>query len=233
MSVNDWLTPETAIGARLPCGATVARATVAHDGAIGVEFDREPLMKNGVPAGSKGAWWFHPNGKALGLFPDFTPPVAAPQPEGVYVTRQMLAPVVQALTNATKRLCVHPTETNDAKQLVINCDKGLAHVVRALEAIDALGIPPAPAAEPQPEGVWVTREALFAAIVSVGGLYAKPMYALADALGMPPAPPKVAPSEAAYEAWVNSLPDVYPRSAWQAAWAACEQHYNIETGGEA
>ena len=43
----------------------------------------------------------------------------------------------------------------------------------------------------------------------------------------PPAPPKVAPWEAAYEAWVNSLPDVYPRSAWQAAWAACEQHYNI------
>jgi hypothetical protein len=47
---------------------------------------------------------------------------------------------------------------------------------------------------------------------------------------------KVAPWEAAYIDWgckENGGCSDADRFVWQAAWAACEQHYNIETGGEA
>jgi hypothetical protein len=54
------------------------------------------------------------------------------------------------------------------------------------------------------------------------------------ALGIPPEQPKVAPWEAAYDDWLQTAPTQQGRvMTWIAAWEACEQHYNIETGGEA
>jgi hypothetical protein len=117
------------------------------------------------------------------------------EPEGVYVTREIAE---AALDQALRR-----------------CDVGESILPHFL---DALGIPPV--AAPQPEGVYVTREALFAAIVSVGGLHGKPMYALADALGFPPAPPKLAPWEAAYEAWDKPLNN----TGWD-GWAAAVEWF--------
>lgn len=43
--------------------------------------------------------------------------------------------VERHLRNAVKRLTVHPDEIGDAQQLRINCDKGLAHVLQAIEAL--------------------------------------------------------------------------------------------------
>ena len=52
--------------------------------------------------------------------------------------------------------------------------------------------------------------------------------ALIAALGIPPAPPKVAPWEAAYDDWLQTAPTLPGcHMTWIAAWAACEQHYNI------
>jgi broad specificity phosphatase PhoE len=52
--------------------------------------------------------------------------------------------------------------------------------------------------------------------------------ALIAALGIPPAPPKVAPWEAAFREWESlGMTDAPHWAAWKAAWAACEQHYNI------
>jgi hypothetical protein len=51
------------------------------------------------------------------------------------------------------------------------------------------------------------------------------MYALADALGFPPAPPKLAPWEAAYEAWDKPLNN----TGWD-GWAAAVEWYAGQIG---
>lgn len=88
MTAKDWLTPETAIGCKLPCGATVVGARGPECAVLGLMFDREPLDVLGHRAGKKGPWWFNADGTARGLFPDLIPP--APQSRGVLVTREAL-----------------------------------------------------------------------------------------------------------------------------------------------
>jgi hypothetical protein len=57
--MTNWLTPETAIGARLPCGAVVKEATTPDlEGDMALDFDR-------VPAGGKrgrSGYCYSPNG---------------------------------------------------------------------------------------------------------------------------------------------------------------------------
>jgi hypothetical protein len=83
---GDWLTPETAIGCRLPCGATVERA-MAHDkhlGCVCVDFDRAPA---GLPDNRRLARMFHADGSHFwGDLPDLIRPEAPAQPAGAWVT---------------------------------------------------------------------------------------------------------------------------------------------------
>jgi hypothetical protein len=162
--MTDWLTPETAIGCKLPCGATVVTAYRKNDGDIAVTFDRGPGRHH-----YKGSYSFKPNGSHYkGLMPNLIPPT------------------------------------------------------------------------PQ-SGVMVTREALGAALIAAVrdtpfGEQLLPY--LADALGIPPDPPKVAPWEAAYEAWQDTPGDgrYLTRDTWQAAVEWCvrqiDEHKRITLGAD-
>jgi hypothetical protein len=78
----------------------------------------------------------------------------------------------------------------------------------------------------EPDGVYVTREAWDSAIKKLDEDWS--WRELEVALGMPPAPPKVAPWEAAFREWeALGMTDAPHWAVWKAAWAACEQHYNI------
>ena len=85
-----WLTPETAYGATLPCGATVVRAEPRGDvGNVACWFDRS--VKGYV------VWHLHADGSHVtGDLPNLTPPPAQPEP-GVMVTREMLAEAMAGL----------------------------------------------------------------------------------------------------------------------------------------
>jgi hypothetical protein len=58
----NWLTPETAIGATLPCGAKVVRAALDDDGDIQVWFDQPPVDGAGRQSHRCGQWYFKPDG---------------------------------------------------------------------------------------------------------------------------------------------------------------------------
>ena len=159
MSVNDWLTPETAIGARLPCGATVVSAEwLGHlcfnRRVVTVDFDKAPKGRL-----AQSGWLFFTDG--------------------------------------------------------VNYRNVIADL-----------IPPAPVAPPQPEGVYVTREAWDSAIKKLDEDWS--WRELEVALGVPPAPPKVAPWEAAYEAWQDKNDCDDPRSSWIAAVEWCVGQANEE-----
>jgi hypothetical protein len=84
MTANNWLTPETAIGATLPCGAKVVRAEW-HRERIVVDFDHPPSGSFG-PRFNRS---FKANGEhTLGELPNLTPP--QPTEAGVMVTREAL-----------------------------------------------------------------------------------------------------------------------------------------------
>lgn len=59
---TNWLTPETAIGATLPCGAKVVRAALDDDGDIQVWFDQPPVDGAGRQSHRCGQWYFKPDG---------------------------------------------------------------------------------------------------------------------------------------------------------------------------
>jgi hypothetical protein len=83
--MTNWLTPETAIGCRLPCGAVVVRAANAGTNCVRIGFDRTP--KNGM--GDKGSYSFCLNGSHYyGTLPNLIPPT--PAQAGVFVTREAL-----------------------------------------------------------------------------------------------------------------------------------------------
>jgi hypothetical protein len=83
---NDWLTPETAIGARLPCGAVVKKAEKPDsDGDIPVWFDCIP--KDGQH--KTGPYLFRPNGAHYaGELPNLIPPT--PQPTTIFMANKAL-----------------------------------------------------------------------------------------------------------------------------------------------
>lgn len=154
----DWLTPETAIGARLPCGATVVGAYLTADG-VTVNFDRDPQNdKARVTAGRTGRTFNKDGSHELGYLPDLIPPAPA-QPDGVWVTREAALRIIEDLAPA----CLSP----------------------------------------QPQIVKERRTL---------------MLRFADALGIPPEPPKVAPWEAAYEAWLAEQA-TYPTREKAVRWA--------------
>ena len=84
---DNWLTPETAIGCRLPCGAVVEKAewTESAKESVTVFFDRVPAVDkcNSLPEKRvfkrDGCHWF-------GKLPNLIPPTPA-QPR-VFVTRE-------------------------------------------------------------------------------------------------------------------------------------------------
>jgi hypothetical protein len=158
---DNWLTPETAIGCRLPCGATVLEAFLNGPVArICVNFDRNPMMISGRMAFGPNGWHFDPDGGDMdGVFPNLIPPTPA-----------------------------------------------------------------------QP-GVMVTREAAVRAAMKMG-LSPPTAGAFADALGIPPDPPKVAPWWAAYDAWNNSAEGrkLMRRDIWQAAVEWCVAQVDAEYG---
>lgn len=151
---TEWLTPQTAIGSTLPCGAKVVDAFSSRGGDIAVTFDREP--KGGK--WGRGFYNYNSCGRHWrGDLPDLTP---AAKPAGVFVTREMLAEVY-------------------------------------------------------------------------GGADRMGLNALADALGIPPDPPKKAPWEAAYEAWWAAQEPGAPDSddVWKAAveWCLYELRHDVPT----
>ena len=159
MTVDDWLTPKTVIGARLPCGATVVSAEwLGHlcfnRRVVTVDFDKAPKGRL-----AQSGWLFFTDG--------------------------------------------------------VNYRNVIADL-----------IPPAPVAPPQPEGVYVTREAWDSAIKKLDEDWS--WRELEVALGVPPAPPKVAPWEAAYEAWQDKNDCDDPRSSWIAAVEWCVGQANEE-----
>jgi hypothetical protein len=97
----DWLTPETALGARLPCGATVIEAEEHQCAdrvlAVRVDFDRPPAHDK---HDRRNGWLYTPDGKNYySGTPDLIPAAqrTEPQPKGVFVTREMLeAAIIQA-----------------------------------------------------------------------------------------------------------------------------------------
>jgi len=116
--MTNWLTPETAIGARLPCGATVVRARWnVPPASVLVDFDRSPLSEDGSKVTSRDRWAFRKDGSACGLFSSLIPPAPPVAQDGVMVTREMLA---EAMTKLSFRN------------------------VTSAELADALGIPPEP-----------------------------------------------------------------------------------------
>ena len=126
---DNWLTPETAIGCRLPCGAVVVDVyRIWSNGCLTLKFNRAPAPDDGVCEADMRV--FRANGShRWGTLPNLIPPT--PAQAGVFVTREgLLAAVREAIGDA-------PDTAND----------------------------------------------------------------IADALGIPPDPPKVAPWEVAYEAW--------------------------------
>lgn len=164
MTDKNWLTPETAIGARLPCGATVVKARARGGGLVVVDFDRPP-------AGTE---------------------------RDVYAGRVF--------------------------------DANGRHEFRELPNL----IPP----NPKQAGVYVTRQSFVRAGCEIEGITAVALVRLADALGIPPEPPKQAPWEAAYEAWDKDLAakgagKPFPREAWQAgmSWAVTEACDAVNIGG--
>jgi hypothetical protein len=75
---SNWLTPETAIGCTLSCGAKVVRASWGDEGRVDVDFDR-------APAGTETEIYegrvFHRNGShAYDRLPDLIPAAPTPQP---------------------------------------------------------------------------------------------------------------------------------------------------------
>ncbi len=177
---RDWLTPETAIGARLPCGATVEAAEWwERHKSVRVWFDREAETRGGGKA--YGGWVFDLRGGNLdgatpGILPDLIPPAPAAEPR----------------------------IGGDAVRVNFS----------------------APAAEPQPDGVWVTRAMLADALKTMTDGFN--CHSLADALGIPPEPPKVAPWEAAYEAHYAEQQTTTTHLAWHAA----VEWFDTEAKGE-
>jgi hypothetical protein len=90
MTEKLWLTPETAIGCRLPCGATVE--SVAHIGSglkdpwLNLDFDRKPKGIDGHDECQKARTFLSDGSHEMGTLPNLIPPTPA-QP-GVMVTRE-------------------------------------------------------------------------------------------------------------------------------------------------
>lgn len=151
---TNWLTPETAMGATLPCGAKVERVEICPEIAdeVTVYFDRVPIGGGGGDQ-PKIRQFSLDGSHVYGDLPNLTPPPAQPEP-GVMVTREMLRKAIGSL----------------------------------------------------PDGVDNSIDAL------------------ADALGLPPEPPKVAPWEEAYEALSKGGPLYDERATFKAGveWAMTE-----------
>lgn len=101
MIKQKWLNELTAVGATLPCGATVveARSDRGGSGLVLVNFDRPPLKLDGSRTSVSDGWWFYPDGTSTYYFPRLTPAKPELTPisfdgfdpgSGVYVTRAFL-----------------------------------------------------------------------------------------------------------------------------------------------
>lgn len=76
---TNWLTPETAIGATLPCGARVVRSRPYVDDngdildtPVIVHFDSPPIDDTGFQSRMRGPWYFKTDGTG-DCFPPLTP----------------------------------------------------------------------------------------------------------------------------------------------------------------
>lgn len=152
---RDWLTPETAIGCKLPCGATVVKARKDSDGVVVVSFDREPQKPGDI---FQFDTVFLRNGRHYAeTLPNLIPP---PPTDGVLVTREMLR----------EKLRLNEAMTSE----------------------------------------------------------------IADALGLPPDPPKVAPWEEAFDRWPGATSiEGAPRQGFEAGamWALGEACDAVNIGG--
>lgn len=75
MTSANWLNLETAIGATLPCGATVVRALDIGDGLFNVTFDRKPKNDKSLNAyGALGRSFRSDGCHSVGHLPDLIPP---------------------------------------------------------------------------------------------------------------------------------------------------------------
>jgi len=96
---TTWLTPETAIGCTLPCGAKVVRARRYKDGDIAVTFDSPPISDTGLQTHLCGWWYFRADGTG-DCFPPLIPAAPTPQPINVVRERVRDSEVQHPITHA-------------------------------------------------------------------------------------------------------------------------------------